>query len=285
MFDLGKVKSFMVIGAHCDDVEGRTGAIFSRLVRQGARGTYVVAVENPYVGAGVELNDAMKALETRREESRAGAAVLGAARIEFFAFKSYYLYTAERELIFPAFRDREEVEAMAAKAVYYGLPPINNAYLFPECVARLTDLIAEEKPDLIITHASNDRHPDHYGVARFVDLVVGDLNDQGAGIELWFRDPGAGAPLDGWRPQILVEVSAEDVEISQRALDCFPSQHPKGIDGFVERRTKQYGRLAGVPYAQGFTVAGRTRKGSWDDDEGFAAIIAAVTAPFVVYPL
>jgi len=275
----------MCIGAHCDDVEGRFGGLFARLTRQGARGVYVVAVENPYVGAGVKMPDADTALATRRAESRRGAAVLGAARVEFFAFKSYYLHTPDLRQILPAFRSREETEAWVAQVSWYGLPPVQNAYRFPECVERLTSLIAEEKPDLIVTHCPNDRHPDHYAVGRFVDLVVNDLNRAGAGLKLWLREPGGGGPMGGWRPNILVELSESDVEVNQRALDCFPSQHPQGIPGFARKRAELMGRLGGVRYAQGFAWGGGAADGSWGEESGFAEGLALATAPMEVIRL
>lgn len=277
--NLSNIKTFISIGAHCDDVEARTGGLFARLTRQGARGVYVVMVENPFVGKGYAVKDAETALATRRAESRQGAAVLGAARVEFFAFKSYYLHTPDRRTVFPAFRSREETEAMAAEVSWYGLPPVHNAYLFPECVRRLTSLIEEEKPDLILTHTPNDRHPDHYDVGRFVDLVVNDLNAAGAKLNMLLREPGSGGPMGGWRPTLLFELSEADVECQQRALDCFPSQFPEGIAGFARARAARFGRLAGVPLAEGYTRSSGGWGGAWDKDDGWNEVISLANEP------
>lgn len=282
--NLADVGTFICIGAHCDDVEARAGGLFARLTRQGARGVYVVMVENPYVGQGYAVKDAETALAIRRSESLRGAAVLGAARVEFFAFKSYYLHTPDRRRVFPAFRSRAETEALAAEASWYGLPPVQNANVFPECVERLATLIKEEKPDLIITHTPNDRHPDHYAVARFVDLVVHDLNAAGANYRLLLREPSSGGPMGGWRPTVLVELSEADVEVHQQAVDCFPSQHPDGMDGFARARALQFGRLGGVPFAEGYTLGG----GAWDtwgDESGFQEGLALASAPMDVIRL
>lgn len=279
------LKTFIVIGAHCDDVEGRSGGLFARLTRQGARGVYVVMVENPYVGKGYQVPDAATALAIRRAESRRGAEMLGAARVEFFAFKSYYLHTPDRRQVFPAFRSRAETEAMAAEVSWYGLPPVQNAYLFPECVARLTTLIAEEKPDLIVTHCPNDRHPDHYAVGRFVDLVVNDLNAAGARLTLLLREPGGGGPMGGWRPNVLVELSEQDIETHQRAIDCFPSQHPNGMAGFARAQAVRFGRLGGVPFAEGYARGGGAWGGAWATEEGFREGFALATAPLEIIRL
>jgi LmbE family N-acetylglucosaminyl deacetylase len=233
----------------------------------------------------VNVADADAALAIRRAESRRGAAVLGAARVEFFAFKSYYLHTPDLRQVFPAFRSRAETEAWAAEVSWYGMPPVQNAYRFPECVERFTSLIAEEKPDLIITHTPNDRHPDHYAVGRFVDLVVNDLNAAGAGLKLLLREPGGGGPMGGWRPNVLVELSEADVETNQRALDCFPSQHPAGIHGFALARAVQYGRLGGVRYAQGFAWGSGAWGGSWGEEAGFKEGLALAEAPFEIIRL
>ena len=281
--DLTGVRTFISIGAHCDDVDIRTGGLFARLTRQGARGVYVVVVENPYVGPGYAVKDAESALAIRRAESRRGAAVLGAARVEFFAFKSYYLHTPDRRSVFPAFRSRAETEAMAAEVSWYGLPPVHNAYRFPECVRRLTDLIGEEKPDLIVTHTPNDRHPDHYDVARFVDLVLHDLNAAGGNYRLLLREPGSGGPMGGWCPTVLVELSEADVETQQRAINCFPSQQLTGGAGFARARAIRCGRLGGVPFAEAYTQGGEG--GAWDDDDGFRRTVGMAAAPLEVIRL
>lgn len=283
--ELDGIKTFVSIGAHCDDIEGRAGGLFARLTRQGARGVYVIVVENPFIAADVDIKDAATALATRRAESRHGAAILGAARVEFFNFKSYYLTTPDRGQIFPAFRNREEVEAMAAEAYYYGLPPVQNAYLFPECVACLTSLLEEEKPDLIVTHSPNDRHPDHYAVARFTDLVINDMNAAGAHLRTWLREPSGGGPMGGWRPTILVELSETDVAIKQRAMDCFPSQHPNGMDGFADRLARRYGELGGVPYAEAYTEGGGACGGAWATEQGFEEALGMANAPLRVIRL
>ncbi|NLL82809.1 MAG: hypothetical protein GX230_01035 [Lentisphaerae bacterium] len=283
---LDNIKTFISIGAHCDDVEYRTGGLFSRLTRQGARGVYVVMVENPYVGSGYIIKDAATALATRRAESLKGAAQLGAARVEFFGFKSYYLHTPDRQTVFPAFRSREETIAMANEVTWYGLPPVQNAYLFPECVARLVNLITEEKPDLILNHTPNDRHPDHYSVGRFVELVTNDLNNAGANLTQLHREPGSGGSMGGWRPTIFFELSAADVERQQRAMECFPSQFPGGLKGYAERRARAFGKLAGVTFAEGYTASGGGADGSWSRyDHEWERCVAMPADPITVIPL
>ena len=282
---LSEITKFICIGAHCDDVEGRMGGLFARLSSQGARGTYVVMVENAFVAEASGIADTETALATRRAESRRGAAELGAARVEFLAFKSYYLSAPDRRQVIPAFRSREETAAMAADIYWYGLPPVQNAYLFPECVERLTSLIHEEQPELVITHTANDRHPDHYAVARFTDLVVTDVNASGAGIRLLLREPGGGGPMGGWRPMVLVELSEEHLTMKERALECFPSQHPNGMHGFARRLAEQYGKLGGVPLAEAYTIGGGAEGGSWGTDEGFAEGLAMANAPMRVLRL
>jgi LmbE family N-acetylglucosaminyl deacetylase len=276
--------TFISIGAHCDDVEGRTGGTFARLVRQGARGVYVVVVENAFTAPGVVM-DTVTALATRRQEARDGAALLGASRVEFFEFKSYYLSTPDRRQVMPAFRDRADVEAMASDIHWHGLPPVQNAYLFPECVQRLRQLIEDEQPSLILTHSPNDRHPDHYAVSRFTDLVVGDLNAEGAGLSLWFRQPGGAGSMGGWRPTVLVELSEEDLEIKRRSLESFPSQHPAGMGRFAHDLARRCGRLGGVQYAEAFCDGGGAPRGAWDTDPGLAAEVSLASTPLRVVRL
>lgn len=282
--NLDGIRTFLNIGAHCDDVEGQSGGLFARLTRQGARGVYAIMIENAFVGPGVEM-DTATALATRRAEARAGAAALGAARVEFFEFKSYYLSTPDRRQIFPAFRSREETEAMASDVYWYGLPPAQNAYLFPECVERLTTLIEQEQPDLIITHSPNDRHPDHYATARFTDLVVNDLNAAGANFPLWLYPPSGGGPMGGWRPTLLVELSETDLETKRQAFECFPSQHPHGMGDFARKHAERFGRLGGIPLAEGYTEGGGASSDTWDSDAGFEEGLRLANAPLRIIPL
>jgi len=75
-------------------------------------------------------------------------------------------------------------------------------------------------------------------------------------VELYFWEPGSGAPLVEFRPDTFVELSADDVRTKQKSLDGYVSQFPPGtLTTFAADRAHTYGALVGVPYAEPFRKA------------------------------
>lgn len=139
------------------------------MIREGKRGAYVVAVENAYAYEGYLLGSSREALAMRREESRRGSKILGAARVEWLLFKSYYLSTNEPfSRIYPTFESLESLQNEMKDAILDGLPPVLNADRQPVCVERFHKLIDDYDPDVVFVHSPDDGHVDHYCVARFV---------------------------------------------------------------------------------------------------------------------
>lgn len=60
-----------------------------------------------------------------------------------------------------------------------------------------------------------------------------------------------------FRPDVYVEISADDLQKKNESLACFPSQCAHDISPFFTERIQMYGRLAKVPYAEAF------RAGIW----------------------
>jgi LmbE family N-acetylglucosaminyl deacetylase len=263
--DLESIDAFMAIGAHCDDVDLRTGGTFARLVREGKRGCYVVTVENPYVGKHWTVADSREALRIRREESTRAAGLLGAERLEWLQFKGNYQFTPEAgSHICPTLDSPEQTRRQLEGALLEGLPPLHNAPNFPRCRRRLAELIRDFRPQLILTHSPDDRHPDHYGVARFVDFMVRELRGEGERLDVLFWEPGSGMPIVGFRPDFFVELSEEDVATKQKALGCYESQMAPGmLDGFAAARTGAYGALVGLDHAEAFQTGPCPQDGAW----------------------
>jgi LmbE family N-acetylglucosaminyl deacetylase len=155
---------------------------------------------------------------------------------------------------------------------------------FPECVTRLKGLIRDARADAIFTHSPDDRHLDHFSVARFVDQAARELNDEGAAVELYCWEPGSAGPIAGFRPDVFVELSEDDVGTKQRALSCYTSQFgPGAVGSFAADRARAYGGLVGAEYAEafrrapaparlreGFAAQGaRSRGGPWEGRSGF----------------
>lgn len=250
--------SFMAVGAHCDDVDLRCGGTFARLVREGRRGCYVVAVENAYVGAHFAVADSREALAVRRQESTRAAAEFGASRLEWLQLKSNHLDKLEAgPRVYPSFDSLEAMQEELKDCILEGLPPVANAVDFPRCVRRLADLIADVRPQVVFTHSPDDRHPDHYGLSRFVDFVVRRVNGEGRDVALYFWEPGSGGPLVDFAPDLFVELSDGDVAAKQRGIDCYASQFAPGVVAdFASERARAYGRLAGLDWAEGFRRCG-----------------------------
>ena len=59
-----------------------------------------------------------------------------------------------------------------------------------------------------------------------------------------------------FQPTHFVELSQEDVEVWQKAIECFPSQMSKEeIKSFAYDVAQTYGQICGVRYAQPFIQA------------------------------
>lgn len=283
--ELQSIDAFMAIGAHCDDVDLRCGGTFARLVREGKRGRYVVAVENAYVGAHYSVRDSREALATRRAESTTASAILGADRLEWLTLKSFYFSTPEAGSRVYASFDTVEVLCEELKDVILdGLPPVATADHFPRCCERLRRLVEDFAPQVIFTHSPDDRHPDHYSLSRFVEFIVGQLNHEGRNIELCFWEPGSGGPIVEYRPDFFVELSQDDVAAKQKAIDCYISQFPKGLVAtFAADRARAYGKLVGVEYAEAFRKCPCPRQDPWKGECDFLRRLARGTEATEIY--
>lgn len=266
--ELASIRAFMAIGAHCDDVDLRCGGTFARLTREGKRGCYVVAVENAYVRPDFPLKDSHEALATRRAESTRAAEILGADRIEWLQLKSYYLSTpVPYSRVIPSFDSLASLNEELHGVILEGLPPAYIAENFPRCVERLRTLILDFAPQVVFTHSPDDRHLDHYAVARFVERVVRDLKGEGLDIDLHFWEPGSAGPMAAFEPDGFVELSEEDVAAKRRAVDVYVSQIPPGfLETWVEDWARAYGALRGLAYAEVFRRAPCAAAMPWQGD-------------------
>jgi len=134
----------------------------------------------------------------------------------------------------------------------------------------LKRIVLDVAPRIVFTHSPDDRHPDHYAVAKFVEKVVREINDEAAEVELCFWEPGSGGPMVGFRPDLFVELSEEDVEVKRRALEVYVSQDPNREHlrraAFASDRAAAWGRIAGIPCAEAFATCGCPRKDPWEGE-------------------
>jgi LmbE family N-acetylglucosaminyl deacetylase len=132
-----KYERVLVVSAHPDDPEFGFGATVARLAREGAEVTYVVCTDGAQGGEDPAVPD-LELTETRYQEQREAAEVLGV-----------------REVVFLGYRD---------------------GHLTPSLELRraITREIRKAKPDLVLTHYPartlsapiGALHPDHLAVGE-----------------------------------------------------------------------------------------------------------------------
>lgn len=140
--------------------------------------------------------------------------------------------------------------------------------------------IRKHQPEIIITNAIRDRHPDHARAAQLVaeasflsGLTKIEMEEEGSLLKAWRPRQVYHMIQDRYiSPEICVDISAYiDQKIS--AVMAFESQfyNPlseephtpiSGLDfiEFLRARAREMGRLIGVEYAEGYTTTGPVRK-------------------------
>lgn len=269
--DLKKIDSFLAIGAHCDDIDIRCGGTFSRLTREGKRGCYVVAVENAYTASHYHVANSEEALRIRRTESTKASAFLGAKRLEWLGLKSCHFSKRESNVLMcPSFNSLESLQEELKDVILAGLPPVANADFFPRSRDRLNRLLKNFSPQAVFTHSPDDRHPDHYSLSRFVEIVVRELKQTGKDIDIYFWEPGGTGPITGFLPNFFVQLSEDDICMKQKAIDCYASQFPEGfLSNFASNRARSYGELVNLKYAEAFRKGSCDPADAWEDQPGF----------------
>ncbi len=118
---------------------------------------------------------------------------------------------------------------------------------------RLLRLISEVRPDLIVTHPTEDTHIEHVRVAELVSKATIRGQDM-VGRPIWLYETSSygGTTRAGlFSPDVLVDIS--DVwERKVEAIRCFRSQDPETLLQLVDAQTRFYGGLCGVQRAEGF---------------------------------
>lgn len=279
-----RIERALAIFAHCDDVEGGMGGTFARLSREGRRMTYVVSVENAWVGPHtIPRPPAREALAIRRAESTRASEILNAARLEFLAFKSFYFSSPDgKTQVYPTLSSIEAIKEEFNDVVFYGLPPVLNAYTIPACHDRLANLIREEQPQAIFTHSPDDRHQDHYCVARLVSLLVEDFAREGTDIDVWYGQPQSGGAMAEFWPDVFVELNETDVRQRLAATQCYTSQFPPESMPSKAQRCYEYGQVAGVGAAEAFRFGMWPRFAQAGADEIIARLAAGRPAPALI---
>ena len=140
--------------------------------------------------------------------------------------------------------------------------------------------IRKYKPEIVITNAIRDRHPDHGRGAQLVaescflsGLPKIEMEDQGHVLQAWRPRQVYHMIQDRYiAPNVCVDITPY-IDKKTEAVMAFKSQfydpvstepHTpiSGLDfiDFLKARAREMGRLIGVEYAEGYTVEGPVRK-------------------------
>jgi len=130
---------------------------------------------------------------------------------------------------------------------------------------KMTDVFRFCKPDLVITHAANDYHPDHRNCNQLVldasplacvPKIKRDLPFLKKQFHIYFMDNAGGI---NFTPTEYVDIT-DTIDIKRRMFQCHKSQisYMKEINGFdhievLETMARFRGFAAGCRYAEGFT--------------------------------
>lgn len=140
--------------------------------------------------------------------------------------------------------------------------------------------IRKYQPEIVITNAIRDRHPDHGRAAQLVaescflsGLTKIEMEDGGQVLKAWRPRQVYHMIQDRYiSPEICVDIS-DYIDRKTQAVMAFQSQfyNPlsdephtpiSGLDfmEFLKARAREMGRLIGVEYAEGYTTIGPVRK-------------------------
>jgi N-acetylglucosamine malate deacetylase 1 len=221
-----KVKSVLAVGAHPDDIEILCGGTLAKYAQQGVKISMGVATD----GSAGHMSIPPKELaEIRYHEADNSAKLIGA--------DLYWLGIGD-ECIFE---------------------DLDTRLLFVE-------LIRKAKPDVILTHAPNDYHPDHRVVSRLVfdasftsglkNIMTESPYHPGVQPIIYF-DTITGVDF---LPTEFVDIT-NTYEIKQKMLNCYESQlkwlkDHDNVDFFnmVEVQTRARGYQCGVQFAEAFRL-------------------------------
>ena len=217
----------LAVGAHPDDMEILCAGTLARYTQAGHQVVMCVATDGT---AGHMLIKPPELARIRESEARAAAAIINA---EF---------------------------------IWLGFP---DEFIFNDRDTRLAviDAIRQARPDVMITHAPDDYHPDHRVVSSLVfdASFIASLPNIETGRPahslvpaLYYMDTLAGK---GFHPGEYVDITAT-IDLKRQMLACHQSQlkwlkDHDNIDvmEFMEVVAKTRGFQANVAYAEGFRAA------------------------------
>lgn len=204
----GSAPKVLVAGGHPDDPESGCGGTIARYVQAGSA---VVAFYLTRGEAGIPGKSHEEAAQIRTAEAERASAILGAQA---------------------RFGTQVDGDTRVDHAAY----------------AAMRDLLAEERPDLVLTHWPVDTHPDH----RAVSLLVYDAwLRTGRKAALYYFEVLSGEQTQLFRPTDYVDISAV-TERKRAACFAHASQQPAEWYAIHERMSRFRGLEHGCEQAEAF---------------------------------
>lgn len=170
-------------------------------------------------------------------------------------------------------RRMEAATAAALLGADYLCAEFRDMAIFNDDVGRrrVTQLLRETRPDIVITANNPDYHCDHEATHKLVrdacfgasapNYHTGEFTALDKIPHLYFMDSADGIDRDGnlLRPEFIVDV-ADVMELKRAVVGCHESQRnwlkkQHGMDDYVEtavRWTAKRGSLAGLAFGEGF---------------------------------
>ena len=239
----GRQPVVMAIGAHADDVEWGFGGTLAKLIDQGWKGIYVVAINNT---AGNHLDsvheqprpqdylniqkvlgpypvDALESIQIRQEESRRAAAVYG-AQPEFLNLHETFFWQGRQEVYF--YDPRWSLFDPPGTGI------VTSAAAGSKGLDLATELIKRYQPDVVLSMLLADRNPEHGETGDVTYRAFVRAAREGAHVgQLWMsmRDRPQYLERVPMAPDISVDVTSQ-IPRHLAALEQHVSQGQKEAD-------------------------------------------------------
>lgn len=259
-------KTLVAVSAHADDAELNAGGTLAKWAAAGGA-VHVVMVTNNCSGSMIPPGGDERAarrlppdetMAIRRREQEAAAALLG-AKVHYLDYPQRHYWDGSQAITISYGAIPHPVPNSAiphSASRIRQLPPLVIAFQQPEHVARLADLLASLRPDLVLTQTPIDLDPEHHAVASMAwqAFRLGLRALRGATLRFW--TPGSSCQdglLDPGYDH--VEDISDHFEAKLALCRCHASQMTRLRLDMVERRAAQWGQRLGVRYAEPFRTA------------------------------
>ncbi|MFP4055428.1 MAG: PIG-L deacetylase family protein [Candidatus Brocadiia bacterium] len=246
----------VAVAAHADDAELNAGGTLAKWVAGGGT-VHIVMVTNNCSGACIPEGDGEKharrlppdqTMAIRRREQEAAAALLGAS-LHTLDYCQRHYWDGERE-VSEGYGGVRPPQAIASH------PPLLIAFLQPDHIRRLSDLLVSLRPERVLTQTPIDLDPEHHAVAAMVWRAFRQRKRELGSATLRFWTPGSSCQDGMLDPGYDHIEDVSDHYATKLALcRCHASQMTRTRLDMVRRRATLWGRRLGVRYAEPFRTA------------------------------